>query len=407
MKTLAFLSVLLLGVSPARAQTVSERGFVEGRGFWYFEEAPNDPEQLVGDALWRQEVTLRPAQWFEVTGGVEARANSYDQVEDEWRLDWDDRGILRPRLALRTAAATIRAGHFRLDVGKQFVRWGRADIIYPTDRFAPRDYMNVITTELLPVLGARASIQAGNETFEGVWVPRLTPSRLPLADQRWAPSVPGGAALLDAGGTIPGGSQFGARWRHTGSRIETAVSFFDGFNHQPDIELTPRPVLGAIEFRRVYPTIRMYGGDVAIPTPWVTIKAEMAYVTSPPETSDEYALYVIELERQAGNWLLDGGYANEDVRIRRVAATFSPDRSLAGSIIGRASYSEDPKQTLVFEAAIDRHGDGYYSKAEFSQGMGRHWRLTVTGVALGGEDTNFLGQYRRNSHGEVALRFSY
>ena len=402
--------VVILWPSSASAQAVSHTGFVDGRLFGFPQTAPNDATRIIGDALFRNEIVLRPADWFQFAAGLDLRANSHDQVEDQWRLDFEDRRVRRPRAAVRRLAATLAGRGFTLDVGKQFIRWGRADIIYPTDRFAPRDYMNVIDSELLPVLGARASIQRGSETFEAVWVPRLTPSRLPLLDQRWV-VVPAadaaGLTLADGGSVLPRGAQFGGRWRHTGSRLETALSFFDGFNHSPDIEARLRPDGATIDVVRVHPTIRMYGGDVAVPTGWFTLKAEAAYVTSPPATSDEYVLYVVEVERQTGEWLLDVGYAGEVVRQSRVPLFFSPDRSMARSIIGRASYTVDPRRTVVIEGAARQSGDGFYAKVQYSQAMTQRWRLTLTGVGLAGDPADFLGQYRRNSHGSVALRFSF
>ena len=401
--------IAILWASNADAQAVSHSGFVDGRLFGFPQAVPNDTTRVIGDALFRNEIVLRPVDWFQFAAGLDLRANSHDQVEDRWRLDFEDRGVRRPRAAVRRLAVTVAARGFTLDVGKQFIRWGRADIIYPTDRFAPRDYLNVIDSELLPVIGARASIQRGSETFEGVWVPRLTPSRLPLLDQRWAavPAEGAGLTLADGGSVLPRGGQFGGRWRHTGSRLETALSFFDGFNHLPDIEARLRADLTTIDVARVHPSIRMYGGDIAVPTGWVTLKAEAAYVTSPPATSDEYVLYVVELERQTGEWLLDVGYAGEVVTQSRVAVFFSPDRSMARSIIGRASYTVDPRRSVVIEAAARQSGDGFYAKFQYSQAMAQHWHLTLTGVGLAGDPGDFLGRYRRNSHGSVALRFSY
>ena len=52
----------------------------------------------------------------------------------------------RGRRRETTNGATVAAGGFTLDVGKQFIRWGRADVLNPTDRFAPRDFLNVIDT---------------------------------------------------------------------------------------------------------------------------------------------------------------------------------------------------------------------------------------------------------------------
>jgi hypothetical protein len=398
-----------LGSSPAAAQTFSYTGFVEGRGVVFAQPAPNDPEQVVGDGLFRNELTVRPADWLRLVGGVDLRVNSHDQVEDEWRLDYQDRGILRPRLSLRRAAATLTFGRLTLDMGKQFIRWGRADVIYPTDRFAPRDYLNVIDPELLPVIAARTSLQLGSETLEGIWSPQLTPSRLPLLDERWV-TLPRAAAAHDiqeAAASIPRGRQVGARWRHTGSRLETAVSFYDGYNHLPDIAPHLLSDSGAVELIPVYPRIRMYGGDLAVPTSAVLFKAEAAYVRSPSADSDDYVLYVLEIERQAGEWLIDLGYAGDAIQERRVAFSFAPDRSMARSVIGRASYSIDPRRTLVIEGAARQNGAGYFAKLEYSQALNDHWRVTLSGVGIAGDDDDFIGQYHRNSHGSVALRCSF
>ena len=53
----------------------------------------------------------------------------------------------------------------------------------------------------------------------------------------------------------------------------------------------------------------MYGGDAAVPAWWFTFKAEAAYFTSSTPGADQYLLYVLQLERQAGEWLVIGGYA--------------------------------------------------------------------------------------------------
>jgi hypothetical protein len=237
----------------------------------------------------------------------------------------------------------------------------------------------------------------------------MTPSRLPLLNQRWAAIPPEAASLTvtDGGAEIPRGSQLGARWRHTGSRLETALSFFDGFNHHPDLDALPRADLTTVDVVRIFPAVRMFGGDIAIPTNVLTLKAEAAYVTSPTETSDDYVLYVVEIERQIGEWLLDVGYAGEAIREARTALVFAPDRRMAKSIIGRASYTFDPRRAIVFEGAVRQNGEGYYGKVEYSQGMREHWRMTLTGVGIGGDEQDFIGQFQRNSHGSITIRYSF
>jgi hypothetical protein len=146
---------------------------------------------------------------------------------------------------------------------------------------------------------------------------------------------------------------------------------------------------------------------VAIPTRVFLLKGEAAYYTSPSSTSDEYVLYVVEVERQAGEWILDVGYAGEVVTKSTGAFQFSPERGMARSIIGRVSYTVDPRRTLAIESAVHQDGKGFYMKGEFSDALAQHWRLTLTGVGIGGETDDFLGQFSRNSHLSVGLRFNF
>jgi hypothetical protein len=410
LRRLLLIPSLLLAV-PASAQTITQRGFVDGRVWLFPQAAVNDATRVVGDFLLREDVFVKPAPWLRLAGGVDVRAGTHDQVSAGWQPDISDRGERRPHLSIRRLTATLTRDRFTLDVGKQFIRWGKADIINPTDRFAPRDFLNVVDSEFLAVTGARAAVTTGAETFEGVWIPRFTPSRIPLLDERWTvvPPETAGFRILDAGdgAELPRGSQTGLRWSHTGAAFESSVSFYDGFNNLPNID--PR-LIGqppAIEVTRVYPAIRSYGGDAAVPLRWLTIKGEASYFTSSTPGTDEYVLYVVQLERQTGEWLLVGGYAGEVVTNQRASLTFAPDRGLTRSVVGRASYTIDPARSVVFESAVRQNGAGAYAKVEYSQARGAHWRTTVTGTLIRGDPGDFLGQYRRNSHAVLALRYSF
>jgi len=436
------IACLVARAQPAAAQALTQRGFVEGTALLFPQTAPNDSTRVVGDFLAREEVFFKPTPWIQFAGGVDLRANSHEQVDDRWRLDLDDRGVRRPRVSLRRLTATLTHGPLTIDAGKQFIRWGKADIINPTDRFAPRDFLNVVDTDFLAVTGVRAVALHGAETFELVWVPRLTPSRIPLLDQRWTaePTEAAGVPLVDVGSAPPAGASTGLRWGHAGAGFEYSLSFFNGFNHLPNFvatttfnaglaELAEKPdsALSAgsalIVVNRAHPAIRTYGADAAVPTRWFTIKGEAAYFTSRQTdvdaaadpsrqsaegaTADDYVLYVVQLERQTGEWVIVGGYAGEAVTARRATVSFAPDRGMTRSLVGRASYTIDPVRTLAFETAVRQNGDGVYGKVEYSQARGQHWRATVTVVGIGGRSGDFLGQYHRNSHISLVLRYSF
>ena len=400
----------LAGGGSSAAQAITYRGFVEAGTFVFPQNTVTDSRNLVLDALGRGEVFVRPMAWLQLAGGVDLRANSHDQVDGSWRPDITDRGRLRPRLSIRRLAVTLNRGPLTLDVGKQFIRWGKTDIVTPTDRFAPRDFLNVIDNEFLAVRGARAVVELGSNTFDGVWVPFFTPSRLPLLDQRWT-VAPGGVEIdpVDDGQAVPHGSQAGIRWGHTGSGYEYSLSFFDGFNHLPAFEPTFPAVAvpPVLEITRRYPFLRMYGGDAAVPARWFTAKGEVAYFSSSTLASDEYVLYVLQLERQTGEWLFVGGYAGEVVTARRAVLSFAPDRGTSRSIVGRASYTIDTNRSVALEGAVRQNGRGLYAKGEYSQARGGHWRMSVSGALIRGEPDDFLGQYRLNSHVTLAIRYSF
>ncbi len=393
------------------AQTVSQKGFAELRGMTYPQAAPNDATKAVGEFLFRYEATVRPVSWLSVTGIGDLRADSHDQTSDGWSLDWRDRGDRRPRLGVRRLDATVTRGGWSARVGKQFIRWGKADVLNPTDRFAPRDFLNVLDSEFLAVSGARLTAGLQADTLDLVFVPAFTPSRTPLDGQRWMPDVevPAGATLVRAGRDLPGGAQAGARWNHVGHGFEFSLSAYRGYSHTPSVESLPTIQIypPVIALRQFYPRQWMAGGDIAWPLSWFTVKAEAAFFGSEDARVDEYWLYVIQVERQAGEWFFVGGYAGETVTAARQNVSFAPERGLTKTFLGRAGYTIDASRSVSVEGAVRRNLNGWWLRGEYSQASGQHLRLTLQGSWIGGDPDDFFGRYRRNSHLTLALRYSF
>jgi hypothetical protein len=170
------------------------------------------------------------------------------------------------------------------------------------------------------------------------------------------------------------------------------------------VALFPRP---RVAVQRYYPSMRMAGADVAIPTRWLTLKAEAAHFWSRTSGTDEYAQYVIQGERTSGEWLFVFGYAGEALTRRRSPAAFAPDRGLTGSFLGRAGYTISPTRSLAIEGALRQDGSGVWLRNEFTQAWGQHWRAIAAVVVIAGKRDDFLGQYRRNSHATLGFRYSF
>jgi hypothetical protein len=201
----------------------------------------------------------------------------------------------------------------------------------------------------------------------------------------------------------------GARWNHIGT-IEYAASVYEGFAHLPAFQASPRltPQGIQVDIQRFYPKMLMIGGDVAVPTPWLTVKGEAARFSSTDDRADEVVLYVLQLERQSGEWSFVGGYAGEAVtKDGTETGDFAPDRGLTKTFLGRAGYTIDTNRSITFEAAARQNGDGTWGKFEYSQAIGQHWRATAGLTVIRGEPGDFLGQYRRNSHAVLVVRYSF
>ncbi len=127
---------------------------------------------------------------------MDARADSHDDTERTAHLDFDDREILRPAFSFRRLSAVLHRSRWTAELGRQFLRWGTTDILNPTDRFAPKDFIaTVVDPEILGVAAARLTYSAGSNSLDLVWQPWFTPSRTPLLDQRWTVIPPEAAGV--------------------------------------------------------------------------------------------------------------------------------------------------------------------------------------------------------------------
>ena len=266
----------------------------------------------------------------------------------------------------------MNRGPFSLEVGKQFIRWGKADILNPTDRFAPRDYLTVVDNDFLGVTGARAIYESGSETVDLVWVPRFTPSRTPLLKQRWTvlpPLLAEHFFIADYGAVFPKRSEFGARWNHNGSGYEFSLSFYDGFDHLPLVLSIPPPMLGRIDLVRTYPADEDVRWRCRRAPPLVH-RQRRSRLLHEPDTGSRRIRHLRHPARTAGWrvalwWAATPGISS---RARRRGSSapafpwstqieqgqFSPERGLARSFLGRIAYTIAANRELVVETAVRR-----------------------------------------------------
>jgi len=74
---------------------------------------------------------------------------------------------------------------------------------------------------------------------------------MPLASERWTviPPQAEGVPIVNQPAALPRGTQTGARWSHVGEHFEYSVSFFNGFNHLPNIDVRAGPPRARLRVR--------------------------------------------------------------------------------------------------------------------------------------------------------------
>src|SRR5438552_2138110 len=99
------------------AQNFEQRGYIETSALVYPQSAPNDSGRVVGNAILRWEPSYKFAPWLKVSSSFDALADSHRQTEREWRVDADDRSVLRPAFSVRRLSATLHKGKFTAEIG--------------------------------------------------------------------------------------------------------------------------------------------------------------------------------------------------------------------------------------------------------------------------------------------------
>src|ERR1700738_4204149 len=123
---------LIFVAALAAAQDFSQRGFLETSGIFYPQSVPNDSGHFVGDALLRYEAFYKLTPGLRFAGAVDARTDTHLQTERNFHLSWWDRELRRPAFEVRRLSATYNRGKLTVEAGKQFIRWGRTDVLNPT-----------------------------------------------------------------------------------------------------------------------------------------------------------------------------------------------------------------------------------------------------------------------------------
>lgn len=213
-------------------------------------------------------------------------------------LSEDMFGTRENRVDWMQAMWFLRAGPVDLRIGRQKIRWGKADGINPTDFFTPNDYTVLLPLEddrYQSIPAVRADIHLNEaDSLSLVAAHGFTPTRVP-----WPKPSP-----VAVKNDEPSDWQLGVRWQHTGERMDWSLSAFHGNATLP--LLSAEPSASAPALLRHYARIDALGADVARNFGEFGFRAEAAYIRRSvgddrQSVASGYML-VAGIDRSLGRW---------------------------------------------------------------------------------------------------------
>ena len=240
-----------------------------------------------------------------------------------------------------------------LRVGKQFIFWGKADWVNPTDNIIPWDFQN-IDAELedyrLPVSALRLDWYPGDWQIQGVVVPVFKPNRLAIQFPDSMGSLPVEVLPPQLPDSRLENWQFGVRASSYWQGFDFSLSFWRGFDLFPSVYASAVPAPSGmpekITFQQRFLPIRVFGVDFARAFGQVAIKGEGAYFQTrdasgtDPAVENPHIQYVLGLDYYATDKLTLNGQFIQTIRLRYSAEEERAARRRQGE-----PHPEVPEQT--------------------------------------------------------------
>lgn len=347
----------------------------------------------------------------------------------------------RSRVDAYDSFLNIEREGWSLKIGRQFITWGRADSLRPTDVFKRHDLTDLIENREAPTDAVKLDLGRGTWTLEGIWAPVFDPDVVSLrAENRWSglpttTDVPGvGPVNLTyredrrqrPPATLRSG-QVGLRLSGAAQGWDFAGMYYYGYDRVPTIirrELTrldPIAREATITLVPIHKRIHVIGGDTATVISGWGLRGEAAYTLTADldpgvvGNNDPYFRFTGGVDRTFSRlpvgeslsvivqYALDSeprqpGPLNE----QEVNPRLHPFRH---ALVVNNTWKYTEFIRLSFKAYVNLEQADFVLQPELSWQPIDSMTLVVGGDVLGGGRNTFFGQFRDNDR--VRFRVSY
>lgn len=190
--------------------------------------------------------------------------------------------------SLREGYLYYRSGSLDLTAGQQIIPWGKSDGINPTDFHTAKNNSFFNPDDEVKRRGA-ASVKlnftpeegAAPWTFTTIWTPIFARSKHLISSQ----SIPSGVTLRDpeAPPVTFSNGEISEKVAYTGSGWDASLSYFNGWNHKPELQERSHRLLGftpVVDVEQVFRRIQAVGMDGSYSTELWVYRIESAYIVT-------------------------------------------------------------------------------------------------------------------------------
>ena len=403
---------------PFRFSDLGLRGTVVLKNFSFFYETPNDSQNWGDEAIVELGWKRRLNEWASVNiVGIARQDNRRFTRGVRTRIP--DHYVHRRYLDVKEGALTLKAGPAKLELGKLIYAWGTADAFNPTDNFAPYDYLDIIDRLKMAVYSASLSAPVGPVQMQAIFIPFFTPSRNPLVDGRWTPSISaeGGVGLDIPAGVqieqrqIPGrdmdNMMYAVRMKTTVSGWDLSASYYYGHEYVPIVRVD-QPGAGTVRFTPVYRHLQVPGFDFSTTFEKFEFHGEFALKFEDRDVKDsrfqgsiglnytwddvgvkgiEQIMFIIEHTREEflsnhnPNFFVDGNFIN----------------AFRNALAGRVQLKFNEETQLSFSGTMDfEKAANYFFQIKLAHKFTDEYHIETGFDDIAGPLDSFWGKWRDN-----------
>ncbi len=391
-------------------------GFIEYRNFTYFRDDASDDKINRSEGI----IKLEYEKYIGDLGKILVSPKlifDNDNYSSSYIDEFENKGIRRLSFDLEEYYAEFNFSNFDLKVGKQIFSWGKADGFNPTDNLNPRDYIDLFVEEEKIGVPAINLLYYWNDfTFDLVFIPTYTPTRLPLINSRHSfldPEIP----FVVNGRELPAdtlsSSQSGIRILRHISGWDFSLSYYDGYDDltlvtiESDQSLTPR-----------YNRTQVIGADFATTFGGLGVHGEAAQFFYDGSKDADYFQYILGIDYTWANVIYDhdiflileymGDTTTQSREDKRTAFASGLGRvfsnSFLSTIIYKFSDTLELENKLLFNM---NHHLSYVIKPEVHYDISDELKLTLGVDFIEGVQDTFFGRFDKDNRSYFFLRYSF